>query len=305
MKEMIKIVLMSLFVIALPLHPDLALAGVTPWVDFQVRNGGVFVPITIAGESGYAKMDTGSSIHLINTKKIADKSRLGTGYKVTTTEIFGKNNEARPLFNKVAANLFGLDFEINSMLDSDLDENTIAVIGQPFFDEFVVQIDYPKNRMRLLDRNSIKLKKERNVEVRRNAYNELLVEVELEGEKKRLLMDTGTQSGILIGRQVAKQHNWLGMYPTTTGRSTRLDKVITTESFRIPTVKFGPFTIENVLVTVPGEGHQFAWDQDTTDFTGTRLKSLETEGLLGFDVIKHFLLTIDYKKGYLHVGLSE
>jgi hypothetical protein len=74
------------------------------------------------------------------------------------------------------------------------------------------------------------------------------------------------------------------------------------EQFRLPSLKIGEFEIADALVSIPAEGEKlemFRREKRTgSNLTRTRGKS---KGLLGYDVLKHFVLTIDYRIGKIHL----
>ena len=70
------------------------------------------------------------------------------------------------------------------------------------------------------------------------------------------------------------------------------------DSFTLSEMSFGPFVLENISISVPAEGQN-------ENFSTTYGYGKSIKGILGYDVLKHFVLTIDYKTGYMHVGLPE
>jgi len=75
-----------------------------------------------------------------------------------------------------------------------------------------------------------------------------------------------------------------------------------TERFNLPTFEIGGFELTNVIVSVPPDGKKFELFQRDTK-TGSRLrqKRRKSQGILGYDVLKHFVVTIDYKGGHVHL----
>ena len=67
---------------------------------------------------------------------------------------------------------------------------------------------------------------------------------------------------------------------------------------------FGPYVLENVLVNIPAEG-QTSNIEDQNSFTGTRIKSAKQKGVIGYDILKHFVLTLDYRAGNAHISVPE
>jgi len=75
------------------------------------------------------------------------------------------------------------------------------------------------------------------------------------------------------------------------------------ERFNLPELTIGPIVLENVVVIVPGEGEKTNVGQDVIAKLGTRIKETASDGILGYDVLKHFVVTIDYKRSFLHLGV--
>ena len=69
----------------------------------------------------------------------------------------------------------------------------------------------------------------------------------------------------------------------------------------MPTVTIGPFTLENVISTVPAAGEKTTVGQATSADLRTRMQNASADGLLGYEVLKHFVVTIDFKRSLLHL----
>jgi len=59
-----------------------------------------------------------------------------------------------------------------------------------------------------------------------------------------------------------------------------------------------------VLVTIPAEGESSNLESQYQK-TGSRIKGQKIQGLIGYDVLKHFLITIDHRSGHAHIGLPD
>jgi hypothetical protein len=63
-----------------------------------------------------------------------------------------------------------------------------------------------------------------------------------------------------------------------------------------------PYELENVITTVPSEGQSSNLGSGYNPGGGSRLqRGVKTNGLLGYDVLKHFLITVDYDKFQMHI----
>lgn len=281
-------------------------AGVTDWIDFNLEGGHVKIPVTIAGIDTYAILDTGAQMNGINKAFIAKHELiLDKGNKIKIHGVFG--TEDRTVFKNVPVSFFGFESKFSEMVELNLGYHTNGLLlGSGFFDKFVIQLDYPNKKMRLTTQDSIDVAQFQNIEVQSQKGTGLpIVKIGLQHDKHLwLFLDTGNSGGIVVERKVANRLGWLEEIEKESGLSMGANSIVQTESFRVPQVQFGPFELENVLVTIPAEG-QVSNLENQFQKGGSRIKGRRVQGLIGYDVLKHFLITIDYKGGLAHIGLPE
>lgn len=278
----------------------------TNWVDFKIIDGHINLPVAINGIEGRAILDSGSQVNAINLSFINRHGfEFAKGGKINIKGVYG--TETRQLFNNVKANLFGADIELDQLAGLRIGHHQVQLLlGAGLLEKFIFQIDYPNQRMRLFERDSVDLAKLENIRMEMDrGTGQPIVQVGLNGEKKAwLILDTGNSGGLFLKRLMATENDWLDKFGKESGVGVGVNSMATIENFRIPEVEFGPFTLENVLVSVPGEGEvENISGQERTSFS--RIKGKNIKGLVGYDVLKHFVLTIDYKSGHMHVGLPE
>ncbi|TVP13247.1 pepsin/retropepsin-like aspartic protease family protein [Shewanella sp. KCT] len=283
--------------------PSLA---VTNWVDFKIIDGHINLPVTINGIEGRAILDSGSQVNAINLSFINRHGfEFAKGGKINIKGVYG--TETRQLFNNVNANLFGADIELDQLAGLRIGHHEVQLLlGAGLLEKFIFQIDYPNQRMRLFERDSVDLAKLENIRMEMDrGTGQPVVQVGLNGEKKAwLILDTGNSGGLFLKRLMATENDWLDKFGKESGMGVGVNGMASTDNFRMPEVEFGPFTLENVMVSVPGEGEvEQISGQASTSFSHIRGKNIK--GLVGYDVLKHFVLTIDYKSGHMHVGLPE
>ncbi len=281
-------------------------AAISNWVQFSQDRGHIKIPVIVEGIETQAILDTGAQVHGINSAFILkNKLDLVAAGKTRVKGVYGI--EDKKTYNKVNVSLFGFETQIDGLVAAQLGFHTNGLLlGAGFFDKFIVQLDYPNSRMRLITRDSLDLGKVENIKMRaQRGTGRPVVRVKLSEERSAwLLLDTGSSGGIMIKRSVADNLGWLDSKGISTNLSRGVNSFATTQSLRIEEFTFGPFTLENVLVSFPAEG-QIANLESQFSTTGTRIKSVKAEGLLGYDILKHFVLTIDYKLGHAHIGLPE
>jgi hypothetical protein len=162
--------------------------------------------------------------------------------------------------------------------------------------------------MRVLSRKSIDLDDYDNVPMRRaERTTDAAIQVVFPGDKKLwLLLDTGATGPILLYRGVAEREGWLGAYGRGhSAASDILGKVAELEMLVIPALRVGPFELGDVPVAVPSEGERlFAGRERWARVqTGTHItRGARASGLLGYDVLRHFVVTIDYDRELIHLA---
>ena len=122
-------------------------------------------------------------------------------------------------------------------------------------------------------------------------------EAEANDAKAWLILDTGNSAGILIKSSFAADKGWLN--DDNSGVSQQDSKGIvdssSVQSFRLNSLRIGPYDLENVLVATPSEDQMANIGRYASESNlGTRIKSgVQAKGLIGYDILKHFVVTID------------
>ncbi|WP_394201471.1 aspartyl protease family protein [Shewanella waksmanii] len=280
--------------------------AVTNWVDFELINGHINLPVSIAGIEGKAILDSGAQINAINTSFI-NRHNLSfkKSGKVNVQGVYG--TQQHQMYSDVMATLFGAEIELDKLASMRIGHHeTQLILGASLMQRFIFQIDYPNSRLRLFERDNLDMTQFENIDMQINRSDgQPIVKVELNGQKSAwLVMDTGNNGGLFLKRSMADGLGWLEDYATISGESRGVNKSGLVEHFQLPEVKFGPYVVENVASTVPAKGQkELVSGQDRR--TLSRFKGKNIKGLLGYDVLKHFVLTIDYQAGRMHVGLPE
>ena len=296
------------FLLILCMSPSV-LAGATEWFSVDVNNGQVIVPVTLNGRPARALLDTGASGNGISEAFLASSEEgYGRGRGITLQGIAG--DRATSTINSVDLGIFGVEFPVNGLLPVQ-SHGIDFIIGQPLFDLFIVQIDYPNERMRIIDRESLDLRKFSNVKMRRaGGVGHAQVRVELNGDYKAwLMLDTGNNGSILMRRSVAERRGWLEEYQSVDQTVVGVnDQPVEIETFSLPSMTIGPVELERVQVSVPANGDDMLMNRfDPIEWsTGTRIKKgKKTDGILGYDILKHFIVTIDFRRSLLNLDIPR
>ncbi len=279
-------------------------AQVTPWVDILLHDRHLFVETEISGIPGYALIDTGAGINGINARFLeANDLSFPKGKEIKIYGAFG--SAFRDTYKEIPVKIFGTELKFSDLTETNIGpaENQI-ILGAGFLKLLIFQIDYPNQRMRAMSRETIELKKIRNVDSRKDPTgNSPIVKVRLNDEKDVwLLLDTGFTGGVLLDRKLVKSLRWLDQYESIDGEARGVVSSGKMQRFNLPVMSLGDFEIENASILVPAEGEDIEFFRKTR-LNGTKVqrRQRKAQGILGHDILKHFILTIDYKNGYVHL----
>jgi len=278
-----------------------AAANVSPWIPFENANGHITIPVTINGEATTAMLDSGAFGNGIARSFLSRHEGGYTSGKKQRLRGVNGTYEVR-LVNGIQIGMFGSEFELNEIMPLNLYTSDL-LIGLPFFNNFILQIDYPNERLRIIQRDALDLKPMSNVKMKRGRGSSMpLVRARLNGEYSPwLVFDTGSNGGLFLKRGDAERFGWLEDFASHESRVAGVGRVASTERFYLPTVEIGPFTLENVIVAVPAEGEKTTVGKASSADLSTRMQTASADGIVGYEVLKHFVVTIDYKRNLLNL----
>jgi len=271
------------------------------WYRFDGSKGHIEFPVEVNGVPARAILDTGADTTIISAR-LAERAGIGMHKhgNVRLQGIYGERSVPE-------SGKFRLKF---ANIDVPLRDVPIApspwfdvILARGFFELTVVQIDYPSERIRFLDRDMIDF--EGNVRTRRGRSGAPLIEAEVGGETAWMLFDTGNAGSCLFKSRFVKQHDLdefevgnasgAGGGVVTAGRS----KIL-----QIPGFRLGPYPFETLLARYTDETNEGGLEGRTTR-GGSRILRERTryDGILGHEVMKNFVVTTDLKKRKVHFAL--
>lgn len=292
-----------LMMVALVAVSNFVSASATPWIDFRIVDGFVVVPTVVAGIEGHSVIDTGAQFTGI-AQDFVERNQLDL-LRGEPKKIIGVNKGAvRKTYRNVPVTLMGAELTFASVVDLDLGARPQLLIGADFLRTLYFQFDYPNKRLRAISRDVFDLKKLSNVPSRLDPGNfQPIAKVRLNDEKDIwLTIDTGNAGGVFVKRSVAKKEKWLEVFPTEKYEGRGIVALSEHESFRLPILSIGPYNVRNARVATPAEGARAAMFKRSYRPDLRRSKS---QGLLGYDVLKNFVVTFDYRTGAIFVELPE
>lgn len=270
-------------------------AGTTEWLPIEIHNGHVLVDIEIGGVKSKAMLDTGAESNAVSKAFLrAHKVKHTKGKKFILEGVYGKSKEN--LIDHLNVSFEGSAFKLNGSMPFRGGRKFGMILGIPFFKSFIVQIDYPRKKYRLVTHDSMNLKGAANLKLKSNSRkSKLTTQVVIDGKTKvNLLFDTGNSGGILFYRPLVESKGWLEVYAAGKSLSSGvITSGIENDVLVLPTVDFGPFTLEDVVAYVPSKGNSKNLRPARSD--------IRYKGILGYDMLKHFLVTIDAKNALAHL----
>ena len=293
-----------LLTLSILLTPLASAAGTSEWIPITIEDGKLLVPSSFAGIEGHSIIDTGSNQSAINSRFLGENNLLPDAADEVTVSGFFKKQKRR-LHKNLPATLLGVETQFAHLHEVTLKSaKTQLLIGGDFPAQFIFQFDYPNQRMRWLTRDTLDLHTLSNVPSRTDKQTTgVLAKVLLNGKQALwVTVDTGAKSGLWIERSLAARNGWLAQGRTTLKRAKGINGSGAIEQFRLPSVKLGEFESTNALVSVAAKGQDHAMFQRTAR-PGSKIQRnvSKSRGLLGWDVLKDFVVTIDYRIGKIHL----
>jgi len=202
--------------------------------------------------------------------------------------------------------MFGGDFDLDDVAEGELGNSTL-LLGSVFFSNVIVQIDFPNSRLQLFPKSAVDMDKYQNVPMKRVRSSGLpAIQVKINGKKVWLLFDTGNSGAIYLKRSVATSEGWLTAdTQIDQSKVLGLSKSADVDMFKVESLKIGPYELESVPIQVPVEGEHTnvgKSKRETSTANNSRIsRGIKTKGVMGFDVLKHFIVTVDLDDYQLHI----
>ena len=291
--------------LALALFSSTVMAQATSWIPFENANGHVLIKVEVAGIESYAMIDSGSQVNALNLS-FAEHHELEFDSNKRIKIQGAHDVQDRRIYRDVPTKLLGLDLDME-LVGLELGGKHVSLLlGAPLLNQFILQFDYPNSRSRFANPGTFNLEETANLEMRpQDGSGRPLVKVNFNDEAERwVLLDTGNSGGLYLHRNFATTQNWLERFPVMEGVSRGVNASKDVELFQLPLFGFGPYKLEDIVVIVPSEGSPADFGNRYSNI-GSRMKGVEVNGILGYDILKHFILTIDYRNGRGHIYVPQ
>lgn len=262
------------------------------WLQFAPGQHRPAFEVTINGEDTIALLDTALSVNAISTE-FAQRAGIGAGVRTLTLPDVEEGEEvsvAKPFDLELA----GSSIEMKQVAMISTDEVGI-VIGRPLLNLLVVQVDYPGRRLRLLPRGGVEF--ESNLESRRGRFNQPMVQATIDDRKVWLTLDTSNDGLCLLNRGTVEKNGW-HREPVALKNVGALDIRTDVQTVRPGSLELAGYQIDGfVAAYLPDD----AAIEDEGYGASRITQKLGGHGILGYEVLRNFVLTMNMAEDDLHV----
>lgn len=274
-------------------------------IPFQFRSNLIIVPVCLNGrDEAHFIIDTGVSHTIVTDVRIFQHHPFVSSRTIKMTGV-GEGNTllaSIAINNSISLGSLRIDHHPLVVLNEDvLNLSEYAgvpiqgIIGYELFANLVVTIDFQRQVLVLNQPETYRYRpakgKQYPIYVQDyKAYTDALSVAD--GDQVmplRMLLDTGAGQALLLDRFRAGAAIPMPAKVVRVSLGRGLNGLINGYLGRLPTVRFGQYTLSNVLVSYP----------DSADF-GRKLTSMvQREGNVGCELLRRFRVTLNYSAGYM------
>ena len=260
----------------------------TEWVPFVKPNNHILVDVNIKGQKVKAIIDTGANISAIS-KSVANQLSVKPGKGHVWVGGMVGDKKMR-ISRNTAVELPGLfSRDVNFVMFDNI-ENIGLILGMDFMFFDVLQFDYVNNRLRFATSNVFSFNPESAIPMEISA-NRYFVQASIENIELKMLLDTGNPGKIYIphgdieGTSLFNELN--NMEKITNDKGGLHEREFSYYKAKTNNFSLGPYVLENVTYGIASEETPLSNDYS----------------ILGYDILKNFIVTMDIKNSNLYLSL--
>ncbi len=263
------------------------------WIPFAESEDRPAIEVTINDKKTIALIDTAISVNAVSTE-FAREAGIEPGPQTRSYRDIHDGKEL-PLSSKFILDLGGnpVELENAAMVPA---QGTGLIVGRPLLNMVVLQIDYPNRRLRFLPPDAAEF--EGNVNIRRGRFNQPMIETRINGKRTWMTLDTSGKGVCLLTDRIVGKHKWRGPEVSVDAlRAAGLEVRPDVRTMQLDSLEFGPFHIKDVVAATP-TGAEAAYD----GYGAGRIhEKFGGDGILGFEIMRHFLVTIALGSDKVHL----
>jgi len=196
----------------------------------------------------------------------------------------------------VPLTLFGIETVAEQMAIMNSDDRFIT-LSLRMFDNLIIQIDFPNSRMCFLSREALDLRQEQNIELDSGArFGTPTIRVTLNNDFETWLdFSPSFGGGLRVDEFTART---LELEPTEGNQNPASPFLGST----VNTLTFGPYELGSIPVQYPRDDVRSNLTRRQETLTNTNIQAdRQTRGRIGMEVLKHFIVTMDFEAERMHV----
>ncbi|GIT20693.1 MAG: hypothetical protein CM1200mP40_03750 [Gammaproteobacteria bacterium] len=281
------IVFLSVLLFSLGLHA----AEDDGCAPFELQGGRISIPIKVVGSDTSAFINTGTRTIGISSS-LAD--RLGL-------EVIEPNRPVNPRFSgmfqqfgvieNLPIEVFGQEIELPEAYVFNSDQ-PVANFSLLQFQNLIVQVDNPQSKICFINREALPLDDAQNIEKRTSRTGSAAVEITLNGnEDVWVELELGFAGALAVDYFTAMSLDFVeeGVEAENPSTVSNADAM-----------QFGPYKLGAIGVRHPTQRPERS--RFTAGLrTASSRRGLETNGQIGYEILQHFILTMDFGEERMHV----
>ena len=268
------------------------------WLQLTSDDGRLVIDAEINDVPTKLMFDTGSSINAISASLV---TQAGIAVKKS------RSISVRGAFDETDINLSGDfklklgDVEVNLTGFPIVQSSSDIILGRDIFQRMIVQVDYPNNRMRLLEYEQMQFSS--NIKYKIGAGDAPLVRASVNGKRAWLLLDTGNSGLCVLTRKCVQRHD-LDEYQLDGVKASGegVHRQIGIQLLQLPELQLGPYTFEGFLAGYANSEND-GLDGEINKF-GSLLQTsaVDFDGVLGYEILRNFIITMKLGDQMVHLA---
>ena len=273
-------------------------ASTTGWMPFDnFRRQRIFLPVTINGFDSISVLDSGAQMTVVDLAIAQKIGLVGTG-KVAASGTGGTTEfQFATGVTLEVANLKLQDMTVAIVdlhdISQRLGRDVPVILGKEFFNDTIVDIDYPNSRIAFHDPEGWSYEANGVTLPLPDLEGTRSVEVSIEGKKPiRAGFDIGQGGALTLFEAYVNQAGLLDGRPESDRRGGGVGGSVVSPLVSVTTVEFGGVIFENVPTSL-------AFNSDGA------FDTVREQGNLGTDIFSRFRMIVNFGADELHLEHDE
>lgn len=297
-------VLSAGFALGIPGAPTRAADAADPqgWIPLASEHGELTIEITVNGEPAEVLLDSGAQLNAVSTR-YAERAGIEPDVhrRVRVTGIFGEREVYRSQTFRMDVGGAVVPMTGMTMMP---DMRHDMIFGQAFFEALTVQIDYPGNRIRFLPSKLVDF--EPNVDFRWGRSDQPLVKASINGRKVWMLLDTGNSGFCILTRDTVRRNDFDEFQikeARVSGRGINTGGDM--HLVLLDRLELGPFRFGDFVAAYASQPNEGLDKRRARQLSRIKRANTRHDGILGYEVMRNFVVTMDLGNKRVHLGMPE